>query len=166
MFACDEEINLVSDDENVNNVGLSESLENETQEVREDEYTEFNVEADVDLVEPSSSNICSEVPKLQMILDTDECAYHYYNTYAKKVGFSIRRKTMYQRAGKVQARVFFCSREGEYSKKLTHQKREIQRDVVAWQCLKLKEVRMIRLFWHVLWMILIIQLRVPKLQTC
>ncbi|ESW23567.1 hypothetical protein PHAVU_004G058200 [Phaseolus vulgaris] len=55
-----------------------------------------------------------EVPKLGMGFDSDEHAYEFYNTYAGRVGFSVRKDYVNRSKidGAVASRRFTCFREG------------------------------------------------------
>ncbi|KAK9146103.1 hypothetical protein Sjap_006006 [Stephania japonica] len=54
-----------------------------------------------------------EVPEVGMIFDSEMQVYEFYNTYARSIGFSIRRSKMVMRKDKtVTRRVFCCSKEG------------------------------------------------------
>ncbi|XP_062100756.1 protein FAR1-RELATED SEQUENCE 5-like [Humulus lupulus] len=55
-----------------------------------------------------------EIPKVSMEFETEEQAYNFYNVYAYKVGFSIRRSKGHKdnKDGKVKDRTFCCSCEG------------------------------------------------------
>ncbi|XP_078167231.1 protein FAR1-RELATED SEQUENCE 5-like isoform X2 [Carex rostrata] len=60
----------------------------------------------------------SMVPKLDMLFDTENDAYDFYNTYAEKVGFCVRRSTLWTTSKNViTRRTFVCSREGFREKK-------------------------------------------------
>ncbi|KAH7847219.1 hypothetical protein Vadar_023420 [Vaccinium darrowii] len=54
------------------------------------------------------------IPQLDMDFLTEEAAYNFYNSYAYKVGFSIRRhKEHRDKSGKITSRTFCCSCEGK-----------------------------------------------------
>ncbi|KAK4836151.1 hypothetical protein QYF36_019216 [Acer negundo] len=69
-----------------------------------------------------------ETPLIGMIFDNDEDAYQYYNSYARSIGFSVRKhKLNRSRQGVVRKRLFTCSCEGSYSKKATPRKKREER---------------------------------------
>ncbi|TXG48678.1 hypothetical protein EZV62_024553 [Acer yangbiense] len=53
-----------------------------------------------------------------MEFDSEEIAYKFYNEYAGKMGFSIRKEAVVKnkRTGEVTSRIFVCSKEGFRSK--------------------------------------------------
>ncbi|TXG60911.1 hypothetical protein EZV62_012274 [Acer yangbiense] len=57
-------------------------------------------------------------PKFGMEFDSEEIAYKFYNEYAGKMGFSIRKEAMVKnkRTSEVTSRIFVCSKEGFRSK--------------------------------------------------
>lgn len=76
-----------------------------------------------------SHNLRSQVPKIGMEFDNDIDAYNFYNSYAKVIGFSVRKNHMSRnkKTGKVNRREFSCSWEGHYRKKNTPMKKREQR---------------------------------------
>ncbi|XP_062117825.1 protein FAR1-RELATED SEQUENCE 5-like [Humulus lupulus] len=65
----------------------------------------------IELVHSKISN--DAIPKVGMEFDTKEEAYHFYNAYAYKIGFSIRRSKMHKDLeGRITNRVLCCSCEG------------------------------------------------------
>ncbi|KAJ4768983.1 FAR1-related sequence 1 [Rhynchospora pubera] len=60
----------------------------------------------------------SLLPKLDMLFDTENDAYDFYNTYAENLGFCVRRSTLWTTSKNViTRRTFVCSREGFREKK-------------------------------------------------
>ncbi|KAK1575794.1 hypothetical protein Q3G72_008329 [Acer saccharum] len=57
-------------------------------------------------------------PKFGMEFDSEEIAYKFYNEYAGKIRFSIRKEVVVKnkRTGEVTSRIFVCSKEGFRSK--------------------------------------------------
>ncbi|RRT53710.1 hypothetical protein B296_00047915 [Ensete ventricosum] len=54
-------------------------------------------------------------PRVGMEFDDDEQAYQFYNEYARRVGFSIRKQHLTKnKSGQVTFRRFVCYREGYY----------------------------------------------------
>ncbi|KAG6476669.1 hypothetical protein ZIOFF_065915 [Zingiber officinale] len=54
-------------------------------------------------------------PRVGMEFDDDELAYQFYNEYARRVGFSIRKQHLTKnKCGQVTFRRFVCYREGYY----------------------------------------------------
>ncbi|KAG5521381.1 hypothetical protein RHGRI_033821 [Rhododendron griersonianum] len=64
------------------------------------------------------SRIAKEsIPQLDMEFGTEEAAYQFYNAYAYKAGFSIRRsKEHIDTSGQITSRTFCCSCEGKRGK--------------------------------------------------
>ncbi|XP_062093424.1 protein FAR1-RELATED SEQUENCE 5-like [Humulus lupulus] len=58
------------------------------------------------------------IPKVGMEFNTEEEAYNFYNAYAYKIGFSIRRSKMHKDLldGRIIDRIFCCSCEGHREK--------------------------------------------------
>lgn len=58
------------------------------------------------------------MPKIDMLFDSENDAYEYFNTYAEKAGFFVRRSTLWTTSKNiVTRRTFVCSREGFREKK-------------------------------------------------
>ncbi|XP_008786389.2 protein FAR1-RELATED SEQUENCE 5-like [Phoenix dactylifera] len=54
-------------------------------------------------------------PKVGMLFDSDEQAYQFYNEYARRIGFSIRKQNMTRsKSGEIKLRRFVCYKEGYY----------------------------------------------------
>lgn len=63
---------------------------------------------------------CDEnmLPKVNMLFDGENDAYEFYNAYAEKVGFFVRRSTLWTTSKNIiTRRTFVCSREGFREKK-------------------------------------------------
>ncbi|KAJ1291442.1 hypothetical protein BS78_02G315800 [Paspalum vaginatum] len=63
---------------------------------------------------------CAEnmLPKVNMLFDGESDAYEFYNAYAEKVGFFVRRSTLWTTSKNIiTRRTFVCSREGFREKK-------------------------------------------------
>jgi zinc finger SWIM domain-containing protein 3 len=63
---------------------------------------------------------CDEnmLPKINMLFDGENDAYEFYNAYAEKVGFFVRRSTLWTTSKNIiTRRTFVCSREGFREKK-------------------------------------------------
>ncbi|KAH7837515.1 hypothetical protein Vadar_014728 [Vaccinium darrowii] len=53
------------------------------------------------------------IPEVGKKFETEEAAYQFYNAYAFKVGFSVRKSNKHKdRSGKITDRVFCCSCQG------------------------------------------------------
>nr|CAD1836868.1 unnamed protein product [Ananas comosus var. bracteatus] len=53
------------------------------------------------------------VPKIGMVFENDEKAYHFYCHYGKEMGFGVRKHLVKRRSsGLVYSRVFSCYKEG------------------------------------------------------
>ncbi|XP_020274753.1 protein FAR1-RELATED SEQUENCE 5-like [Asparagus officinalis] len=58
------------------------------------------------------------LPRVDMLFDSENDAYEFYNTYAENLGFFIRRSTLWTTSKNiVTRRTFVCSREGFREKK-------------------------------------------------
>ncbi|CAL9155975.1 unnamed protein product [Musa hybrid cultivar] len=57
------------------------------------------------------------VPRVDMLFDSENDAYDFYNTYAENVGFIVRRSTLWTSKNIITRRTFVCSREGFREKK-------------------------------------------------
>ncbi|CAL5086113.1 unnamed protein product [Urochloa decumbens] len=58
------------------------------------------------------------LPKVNMLFDGESDAYEFYNAYAEKVGFFVRRSTLWTTSKNIiTRRTFVCSREGFREKK-------------------------------------------------
>ena len=53
-----------------------------------------------------------------MEFDSEEAAYIFYNEYARKMGFSVRKEQVVKnkKTGEVTSRIYSCSKEGYQSK--------------------------------------------------
>ncbi|KAK1265851.1 putative protein FAR1-RELATED SEQUENCE 10 [Acorus gramineus] len=69
----------------------------------------INMEGDNEFVEECSYNC---MPEIGMAFDYEDSAYQFYNTYARSVGFSIRRSDAHKSNGILRKRKFCCSKEG------------------------------------------------------
>ncbi|PON85625.1 FHY3/FAR1 family [Trema orientale] len=69
-------------------------------------------------IESLHSKIPSEaIPQVNMEFEKEEDVYEFYNSYAYKVGFSIRRSKGHKdKDGKIKDRTFCCSSEGHREK--------------------------------------------------
>ncbi|KAI3872376.1 hypothetical protein MKX03_020960 [Papaver bracteatum] len=66
-----------------------------------------------DLVETSKDMTTDYIPKVGMLFESEDELYHFYNYYARRTGFSIR-KGPFKRSsdGEIRKRVIYCSKEG------------------------------------------------------
>ncbi|KAM5578540.1 hypothetical protein ABKV19_008713 [Rosa sericea] len=79
-------------------------------------------------------------PELGMIFDNDEDAYHFYCSYARSVGFKVRKRRLNQnRRGEIWKREYSCSCEGFYCKKRSPQKKREER---RFGCKAMLEIRL------------------------
>lgn len=80
-----------------------------------------------------SEAVDCEIPALGMTFDNDKDAYHYYNSYARSIGFSVRiQRTNCNKRGVIRKVVLCCSCEGFYSKKTTPQKKKRRKKMWMW----------------------------------
>ncbi|EEE57002.1 hypothetical protein OsJ_06752 [Oryza sativa Japonica Group] len=57
---------------------------------------------------------CEQVPKVGMTFQSEDDAYNFYNSYARRVGFSVRKCHVNYRAdGTLSSKYMVCSNEGE-----------------------------------------------------
>ncbi|KAI8551231.1 hypothetical protein RHMOL_Rhmol06G0168700 [Rhododendron molle] len=83
------------------------------------------------------------VPQCGMIFDTADEAYNFYNGYARKIGFSVRKQRTYKSKAdqtKILRQVLVCSCEGTYKKIRTPRKRRENR---RFDCKALLEFKLI-----------------------
>lgn len=86
-------------------------------------YPQQNGEAVVDVVAADVNPVidsCDEMmlPKVNTLFDSEDEAYEFYNLYAEKVGFFVRRSTLWTTSKNIiTRRTFVCSREGFREKK-------------------------------------------------
>lgn len=79
-------------------------------------------------------------PEVGMIFDNDEDAYLFYSSYARSVGFKVRKRRLNQnKRGEVWKREYSCSCEGFYCKKRSPQKKREER---RFGCKALLEIRL------------------------
>ncbi|KAH7838581.1 hypothetical protein Vadar_028589 [Vaccinium darrowii] len=93
-------------------------------------------------------------PKCGMIFDTADEAYTFYNGYARKIGFSVRKlRTNKSKAdrNKILRQVLVCACEGTYQKIRTPKKRRENR---RFECKALFEFKLIGDKYHVIQFIL------------
>ncbi|XP_058073135.1 protein FAR1-RELATED SEQUENCE 5-like [Magnolia sinica] len=75
-----------------------------------------------------------EQPKVGMEFTSDESAYEYYNSYAGKIGFSVRKDWVRKSDGVILQRRFCCSKEGrKYEKKQINQPK-FNRPITRTEC--------------------------------
>ncbi|KAH7851813.1 hypothetical protein Vadar_016811 [Vaccinium darrowii] len=78
-------------------------------------HNSVHATGDINLVHSKISN--EAIPKLDMKFMTEEAAYQFYNAYAYKVGFSVRRSKEHKdKSGRLVDRIFCCSCEGKRGK--------------------------------------------------
>ncbi|KAI3963549.1 hypothetical protein MKW92_026743 [Papaver armeniacum] len=93
-----------------------------------------------DLVETSNDMITDYIPKVGISFESEEKLYHFYNYYARRKGFSIRRGHSKRSSdGEIRKRVIHCSKEGfkQRHKRGTPQK---ERSLLRTGCLALIQV--------------------------
>ncbi|PIA65053.1 hypothetical protein AQUCO_00100496v1 [Aquilegia coerulea] len=73
------------------------------------------MDAKVKECSPEIDSTVQLLPKVGMLFQSEDCAYNFYNQYAKAVGFSVRKDSSTVRAdGTVLRRVLCCSKQGLY----------------------------------------------------
>ncbi|XP_062088964.1 protein FAR1-RELATED SEQUENCE 12-like [Humulus lupulus] len=85
-----------------------------------------------------------EIPKVSMEFETEEQAYNFYNVYAYKVGFSIRRSKGHKdnKDGKVKDRTFCCSCEGFRKKDKRYDNVKCHRAETRFGCLARMKIKL------------------------
>ncbi|KAI3878258.1 hypothetical protein MKX03_005087 [Papaver bracteatum] len=65
------------------------------------------------LVEASNDMTTDYIPKVGMVFESEDKLYHFYNYYARRTGFSIRKDHSKRSSyGEIIKRVIHCSKEG------------------------------------------------------
>ncbi|KAG5562913.1 hypothetical protein RHGRI_005599 [Rhododendron griersonianum] len=92
------------------------------------------------------SKIAKEsIPQLDMEFGTEEAAYQFYNAYAYKAGFSIRRSKEHKdTSGQITSRTFCCSCEGKRGKDKRDANVKIHRPETRFGCLAKMKIRYCR----------------------
>ncbi|XP_062114475.1 protein FAR1-RELATED SEQUENCE 12-like [Humulus lupulus] len=85
-----------------------------------------------------------EIPKVSMEFETEEQAYNFYNVYAYKVGFSIRRSKSHKdnENGKIKNRTFCCSCEGFREKDKRNDNVKCHRATTRFGCLARMKIKL------------------------
>uniref|UniRef100_A0A803PZF9 SWIM-type domain-containing protein n=1 Tax=Cannabis sativa TaxID=3483 RepID=A0A803PZF9_CANSA len=85
-----------------------------------------------------------EIPKVSMEFKTEEQAYNFYNVYAYKVGFSIRRSKSHKdnENGKIKNRTFCCSCEGFREKDKRNDNVKCHRATTRFGCLARMKIKL------------------------
>ncbi|KAG5535390.1 hypothetical protein RHGRI_023225 [Rhododendron griersonianum] len=85
------------------------------------------------------------IPKLDMKFKTEEAAFEFYNAYAYKVGFSVRRSKEYKdKSGMLVTRIFCCSCEGKRGKDKRDSIVKSHRPETRFGCLARKKIKYCR----------------------
>ncbi|KAI8561606.1 hypothetical protein RHMOL_Rhmol04G0353300 [Rhododendron molle] len=85
------------------------------------------------------------IPKVDMKFKTEEAAYEFYNAYAYKVGFSVRRSKEYKdKSGMLVTRTFCCSCEGKRGKDKRDSIVKSHRPETRFGCLARKKIKYCR----------------------
>ncbi|KAL6134216.1 hypothetical protein ACLB2K_066449 [Fragaria x ananassa] len=83
--------------------------------------------------------LCGE-PEVGMTFDNDEDVYHFYCSYARSVGFKVRKLRQNQnKRGEIWKREYCCSCQGFYTKKRSPQKKREER---RFGCKAMLEIRL------------------------
>ncbi|WOL03989.1 protein FAR1-RELATED SEQUENCE 5-like isoform X1 [Canna indica] len=83
-------------------------------------------------------------PEVGMVFHSEDQAYSFYNNYAQRKGFSVRKGHLGRRKdGSVRNRVFLCSNEGARQKHSTHVTKR-PREVVRTNCMARIEYKVSR----------------------
>ncbi|KAH7867302.1 hypothetical protein Vadar_031644 [Vaccinium darrowii] len=82
---------------------------------QDESHNSDDLTGDINFVHSKISN--EAIPKVDMKFMTEEAAYQFYNAYAYKVGFSVRRSKEHKdKSGRIVTRIFCCSCEGKRGK--------------------------------------------------
>ncbi|KAK9196961.1 hypothetical protein WN943_005094 [Citrus x changshan-huyou] len=77
----------------------------------------------------------SQNPELGMVFSSQEEAYMFYTTYAKRIGFSVRKAKVRRLSnGAIRKRLFYCSRQGFRAKKQSTKATKYQRKETRTGC--------------------------------
>ncbi|KAF7148989.1 hypothetical protein RHSIM_Rhsim03G0106600 [Rhododendron simsii] len=97
-------------------------------------------------IESIHSRIAKEsIPQLDMEFGTEETTYQFYNAYAYKAGFSIRRSKEHKdKSGQITSRTFCCSCEGKRGKDKRDPNVKIHRPETKFGCLAKMKIRYCR----------------------
>ncbi|KAJ3669303.1 hypothetical protein LUZ60_011253 [Juncus effusus] len=83
--------------------------------------TETQISKNTNETPNSNSNFENIIPKEGMIFHSEQEAYNFYNSYARKRGFSVRKGHLSRRKdGSIQNRHYVCSNEGTRQNHPTH----------------------------------------------
>ncbi|XP_062085665.1 protein FAR1-RELATED SEQUENCE 5-like [Humulus lupulus] len=106
-------------------------------------YQEATIDGAVKIKQIHSSIPNEEIPNVSMEFETEEQAYNFYNVYAYKVGFSIRRSKGHKdnKDGKVKDRTFCCSCEGFRKKDKRYDNVKCHRAETRFDCLARMKIK-------------------------
>ncbi|KAI8525043.1 hypothetical protein RHMOL_Rhmol13G0197500 [Rhododendron molle] len=113
----------------------------------EGEPNEFqNSASTMNHIDSIHSRIAKEsIPQLNMEFETEEAAYQFYNAYAYKASFSIRRSKEHKdKSGQITSRTFCCSCEGKRGKDKRDANVKIHRPETRFGCLAKTKIRYCR----------------------
>ncbi|KAI8574012.1 hypothetical protein RHMOL_Rhmol01G0320800 [Rhododendron molle] len=113
----------------------------------EGEPNEFqNSASTMNHIDSIHSRIAKEsIPQLNMEFETEEATYQFYNAYAYKASFSIRRSKEHKdKSGQITSRTFCCSCEGKRGKDKRDANVKIHRPETRFGCLAKMKIRYCR----------------------
>ncbi|XP_020267102.1 protein FAR1-RELATED SEQUENCE 5-like isoform X2 [Asparagus officinalis] len=143
--AEDSSVDKERGDEGLRGYVSAESfLSNVSQRSTECNATQETTTCPGELDVPRASNSFMLEPEVGMIFHSEEQAFAFYNTYAKRKGFSVRKGHLGKRKdGTIRDRVYLCSYEGTRQKHCTHNTRK-PRPVVRTNCMARIEYKVTR----------------------
>ncbi|XP_060959219.1 protein FAR1-RELATED SEQUENCE 5-like [Cannabis sativa] len=111
---------------------------------RNEENQEATNDYAVKIMQIHSNIPDDEIPKVSMEFETEEQAYNFYNVYAYKVGFSIRRSKSHKdnENGKIKNRTFCCSCEGFREKDKQNDNVKCHRATTRFGCLARMKIKL------------------------
>lgn len=110
--------------------------------------TECNTNSDISFLKNTNCQKSFDDPIIEpevgMVFQSEEHAFSFYNTYAKRKGFSVRKGHLGRRKdGTIRDRVYLCSYEGIRQKHCSHNTRK-PRPVVRTNCMARIEYKVTR----------------------
>lgn len=93
----------------------------ESQTSKESVFVQKNVSTRDRSLPPQAVDVSQRKPEIGMVFHSEEQAYRFYNLYAKRRGFSVRKGHRSRRKdGSTRVRIFLCSNEGSRQQHRTH----------------------------------------------
>lgn len=94
------------------------------------ESDEEEVQSDSTVNAKEKDHVNSQIPETGMEFPSEEAAYNFYKSYAKEIGFNVRKgKVQKLSDGSIRKRFLFCTREGFREKKQSTETARYQKDL-------------------------------------